>query len=337
MSKINATYSLFLAAVVSLTMLHSCSDDISAPDGDRYTIQLASYGISRAESITGTDETISAFLVNESNAAMTTGTFQHVAGESRWTSNIFAHSIFNYYIYGFMPAACAAEVSVTSADYAQGATMTVRGLKSIMTDDACVVVGAKVCTDKDQDIANSGIVPGQYRLTPTKKETELIYLLFDHLYSCLDLQLSVDAEYDQLRTIKVKKVTLQCTNPSTADATITLPYGSKEMTISWTTPSSEAMTIDNLLATDEVTLTTETHSITRYILPQLSFAFTLITEYDVYDKKGNLVRQNCKATNKLSKPKLEFGKKYPIKLMVKPTYLYQLSEPDLDNPTIVLG
>ena len=66
--------------------------------------------------------------------------------------------------------------------------------------------------------------------------------------------------------------------------------------------------------------------------------------YDVYDKQGNITRSNCTADNVLDVPKLfipelivQRGKMYTVNLTVQPSYLYVLSDPDLDNPTIKLS
>lgn len=84
-------------------------------------------------------------------------------------------------------------------------------------------------------------------------------------------------------------------------------------------------------------------SIPGYFVPSettSSSVFKIVTTYDIYDKKGNLVRSDCKATNKWSPPvglTIERGKCYTIRVTIKPTYLYQLSDPDLDNPSFVLN
>ena len=62
---------------------------------------------------------------------------------------------------------------------------------------------------------------------------------------------------------------------------------------------------------------------------------TLVSTYDVYDSKGNLIRQNCSATNTLpDNLQVNRGERMQLNMTVEPTYLYVLSEPDLDNPTI---
>ena len=63
-----------------------------------------------------------------------------------------------------------------------------------------------------------------------------------------------------------------------------------------------------------------------------------------YDKNGNLIRQDCKATNTMVLEDLlreqtvtERGKRYTINMTIQPTYLYMLSEPDLNNPTVTIN
>ena len=71
--------------------------------------------------------------------------------------------------------------------------------------------------------------------------------------------------------------------------------------------------------------------------------FQLYSKYDVYDRKGNLIRQNCEAVNTIDASgfyginDLKAGDIYTIDLKIQPTYLYVLSDPDLDNPTITIN
>ena len=83
-----------------------------------------------------------------------------------------------------------------------------------------------------------------------------------------------------------------------------------------------------------------------YFAPVADVANSLILEckYDVYDKKvtqdrpyGNLVRQNCEATNKLPSLVARLNQLTSLTLTVNPTYLYILSDPDMDNPTITIS
>ena len=71
---------------------------------------------------------------------------------------------------------------------------------------------------------------------------------------------------------------------------------------------------------------------------------TLVCTYDVYaidivnNKIGSRVREDCVAVNDLSGltglVTMTRGQKTTINLTVEPTYLYQLSDDEIDNPRI---
>jgi hypothetical protein len=78
-------------------------------------------------------------------------------------------------------------------------------------------------------------------------------------------------------------------------------------------------------------------------MPQGVSTLILTSLYDVYDTKGNLIRKDCKATNTMELKDLlteqteaKRGWRYQVNLNINPTYLYVLSEPDLDNPTVTV-
>ena len=77
--------------------------------------------------------------------------------------------------------------------------------------------------------------------------------------------------------------------------------------------------------------------INAYFAPTLSENLTIVTTYDVYDRKGNLIRQNCTATNKLPDLEANRGQRVLVNLTVNPTYAYVMSDPDMPNPTITIG
>ena len=84
--------------------------------------------------------------------------------------------------------------------------------------------------------------------------------------------------------------------------------------------------------------------------PTKKILYVLRSTYDVYDNNkttehpdGNLIRLNQQADNAIdpynlfNESQLEAGKRYRIYLTVKPTYLYVMSEEDIDNPTVELN
>ena len=71
--------------------------------------------------------------------------------------------------------------------------------------------------------------------------------------------------------------------------------------------------------------------------------FKLRTTYDVFDRQGNKIREGCQAESTIdlrdhfgSYLSTTRGHCYTLNVKVQPTYLYVLSEPDLDNPTLTI-
>ena len=185
-----------------------------------------------------------------------------------------------------------------------------------------------------------------------------LYLLFDHLCSALSIGIKVDGDYNTLRTIKLKQLTLQTATESglmteKADVVVTLNgnnTGTNPITTLTYTPTGAVPEMGKggtpvYQSDDGLKLTTSYQSFLSHFLPITGVTKVVITcTYDVYDRKNNLVRKDCKATNtvRLSDiisyfPGVQRGWKYGINMTVMPTYLYVLSDPDLDNPTLVVN
>ena len=77
-------------------------------------------------------------------------------------------------------------------------------------------------------------------------------------------------------------------------------------------------------------------------MPEGVTSLIVTSRYDVYDTKNNLIRQNCEATNAIPlslfphQEQFSRGTRYTVNMTIEPTYLYMLSEPDLDNPSITI-
>lgn len=237
-----------------------------------------------------------------------------------------------YTVYGYMPKT--GDMSSTLAkSKANAATLTINNIKSVTTDDICIITGVKA--------SEEGLKEGQFSWEwpiSTGEDNYKIHLLMDHLYAAAQFRLRIDGEYALLRTIKLKTMTLSTDNGSSVNATITLthndtgasPISNVEFAASG---SSDAVVIYN---SDEGTALDKTAplAINVCFAPTLSADLTLVSTYDVYDSKGNLIRQNCSATNKLPDLDAVRGQRVQVNMLVNPTYLYVLSDPDLDNPTI---
>ena len=238
-----------------------------------------------------------------------------------------------YTVYGYMPKT--GEMSSTLVkSTADAATLTITGIKPVTTEDICIITGVKD--------TNEGLMEGQFSwYWPISAEDEnyKIHLLMDHLYAAALFSLKIDTDYALLRTIKLKMMTLSTDNGS-VNATISLTHNetgtSPISNVTYTASGSSDVVV--LFNSDEGTALDKSVPlpVNACFAPTLSANLTLVSTYDVYDSKGNLIRQNCTATNKLPNLEANRGQRVQVNLTVNPTYLYVLSDPDLDNPTITI-
>ena len=249
-----------------------------------------------------------------------------------------------YWVYGFMPGDAATSCSVSPLEgetsYEAGARLALTGLLPMGTDDLCVITGVQGVTSST---AAQNVRLGSFAYTGQLQGQNFIYLLLDHLYSCVQFRMKVEASYGELRTIKLKRMELKTANVNSVNAIVTLTAngeGEQPVTaIDWTKYSNLGTTVTVFESEEGETLSAATAKvINTYVTPDLKNDMTLICTYDVYDAKGNLVRQNSTAANKLPSStgymSLKPGQRQPIGLTVAPSYIYLLSDPDLDNPTV---
>ena len=284
-----------------------------------------------------------------------------------WQTNItIKDATTPYYIYGFIPLGddTSDEVAISllsgKTSYKDGAKLTIKRLKAMTASDVCIISGIKKTNASTDDIVNAGIVPGQfeYQFNNSSENPDYAYMLLDHLYAKVNLQMCIDETYNTLRTIKVRQIKLQLLNPDnreqglnnvTAEVTLTAnTTGSNPVTgITFTTNATggEPMTVftDNsgqMLTTDYVNIGIPAY--TLFKAPDNATVknqyIRIVSDYDVYDKSDNLIREVRNLQNTftlgLTSPNQKAGLAHIIKMKVQPTYLYVLSEPDLDSPTI---
>jgi hypothetical protein len=203
-------------------------------------------------------------------------------------------------------------------------------MKPITTDDICIITGVKE--------SETGLKEGNFSWCQVVEGDDYyIYLLLNHLYASVRFSMKINEEYAQLRTIKLKRMTLS-TNKESMRVEISLTHnttGEIPMTgVAYTGTGSSCEAV--IFSDDEGTELDKTTplAINACFAPTLSESLTLVSTYDVYDRYGNLIRQNCTATNKIPDLEASRGQRVQLNLTVNPTYLYVLSDPDLDNPTV---
>ena len=293
------------------------------------------------------------------------GTFFKIG--DKWRTNVEdIQSNTDYQLYGYIPESPAIKYSITDYDgadgpngpngeYSKGAIMTLENVPTVMPHDLCVVIGAKEGPDKEHD---NGLRRGDFTFhSSADVEGNFVFLLFDHLYAALRVRMRIHADYAALRKIKLKSLQLgtQAGETKTRKKTdITVKLEAKDgsadpiQTITYDQPAKYEL-IDGGLefwsSEDGELLKTDVDTeCLGHFMPSGITTLILTSVYDVYDRKGNLIRKDCKATNTIVLQELltgqirtERGKRYTINLIVKPTYLYMLSEPDLDNPTVKIN
>lgn len=261
-----------------------------------------------------------------------------------------------YFFYGYMPNVSASSVNVVPTrenNVQTGATITLNGLNAAMPDDICVIEGVKPYSGSTLPNMSDGI--GTFGYTASDNPVDNFYVLASHIYAGLEINMKLDATYANLRKIKLRSISLtpyvkESETYKVAkkiNATITITRGGvpesdpkTAVSVAFTT-SSETTTSSPavLYGVEGKELTTTGEEFLACLCPHLSTdtKYVMETHYDVYDKEDNLIRENQSAQNTLTLPQLTRGTKHVVNITVNPTYLYVLSDPDLDNPTFKIS
>ena len=280
-----------------------------------------------------------------------------------WQANItIVDTDVPYYIYGFMPIDAqntSDRVNIgllpSASNYNAGAQLSINGLKVLTDKDPCVIVGVAKPNEENSTLQWGKFQWGnfEFQFKPNGETvTDYMGILLDHIYSQYHFKMKIDADYAQLRTIKITKMTLEALDiygntVSSVDATVTLnkTTGGNPLstpTFKYNRGTRKYPLYDN---SDGQELSADTDVSFGFCLAPCSQRwFRLTTNYDVLDTKGTVIRQD-KAENNFDVSALTGnditntnpGLIHTIKMTVNPTYLYMLSDPDLDNPTFTIN
>ena len=261
-----------------------------------------------------------------------------------WTSNLNVKEERQYYIYGYMPSSLSASQSKpTNGSYADGIKLSFTNLPAVTTDDICIVVGVERVVGST---SSANVTEGNYGYLSGINTQNYVNLLMAHLYTGLEVKFKLDADYAKLRSIHLKEVKLTYT-AGTVSATVNILAGQGIGTPNFTSTSASSQetsflgTTDPEVVLDKTAVTTAVSLKEVYVVPTLfttNATMKLTSTYDVYDKKGTNLGERT-SVNTISTAWTDAnpaapGKKKTITLTVKPTYLYILSDNDLDNPII---
>lgn len=336
-----------LLLIVVGGLLTSCSND-DTQESKSTSLQIM--GFTRSGDPTqsyegkGDYSPINLFLVDGETQKQKQGSARYNGSEWRISgfTNEDIGTSHTYSLYGFAPAEAIGSSLTVGAE---NTTLTLTSLPAVNAKDVCFIVGLQRTENQDTPKGSWDDYEGNFSFTTgsTAETKNLLYLLMDHVYASVCFTMAIDEEYAALRSIKIKKMELRSTQ-NTTTATITLTPNNtgadpvQSVTYSSATGSSCSATFFESKVGDELTTfdTDKAKEYTCCFLPGLSNALTLVTTYDVYDRKGNKIDERT-ASNKLPALTALRGDRVTINLTVAPTYLGVLSDPDLDNPTITIN
>lgn len=356
----------WLGSMLMLLQVVACADDSDnsnindEPQGSQLRLSSAT----REGSNTNvTEGNIKVFItMRDADNPALTGSFDKNSTQTIWNSNnLDIKENTQYYIYGYMPNTEAVTASIAQpagSDYSAGAELKLSGLPVFADEDYRVIIGVQRVTDGE---TFTPATEGHYGYLSGIASQNYVNLLMGHLYSQLQLRFCVDKTYYALRCIHLKEVKLKSAyvaKDGTVTATVSLRDGkgltgqvafSDPAATTPTTPEEMSLPIggneelkvepEANAEDSEYTVLPKTVNCAPCLFTANGAYLSVETTYDVYDRDktqvhGNLIRANCKATNKIQVSGMAPGVRKTLTLTVAPTYLYMLSDPDLDNPTV---
>ena len=233
-----------------------------------------------------------------------------------------------------VPEPTVQQTSTTSA------TMTFTDLPTVTNEDFCIIVGAKE-GKTPLGIADQGSFI--YHAPENTSNGYYVSLLADHLYASVEFRVTVDHDYNVLRKVKLTKMTLKssATGKTLLDTQVTLTMNDQGTHPIATNPvntlkSGGSDEFDLYNNTDGVELSpTVAQSFTGCFAEGLGEDLSIECQYDIYDRVSGALNkiETRTVVNGLKSllQNLRRGRKKVINMKVDPTYLYQLSDGDVDK------
>lgn len=316
-------------------LLASCSKDSSSgQEGEQVTnAPLRMMRATRA--VTGGYDQFGDIRVLLNSEGTTVSGLFKFGDNNEWTTQLKLKSgARTYRLYGYMPNDPSVTCSLNIVD-ANNATLRMQGLLPLTTTDYCIVTGVRqASSESDMTSATRGTFSFNYN----SNQENYISLLLDHMMSGISFNMKIGEEYSAVRSIKIKRMTLNVTGISSGNADITLTNGEGISSVTYTPTGSTPYSV--VVKDEEQMLTTSAVSVCNaYLVPATTLIenLKLVTEYDVFDKEGNKIAERT-ATNQLKDAleELQWGENRTLTVTVDPTYLYILSDADLDNPPFII-
>lgn len=331
-------------------LLTGCADkheEVPQPEPEQGS-PLELRALTRTDNATpyvSSDCKIHAYLTEATEVVKADGLFEYTGAE--WDSNLSVKEEHQYYLYGYMPSSLEGTFTKpANGEYSDGVDISFTNMDDITGLDVCVVVGVQRV---DSEGAESNVQEGRYSYLSGIKGKNYVNLLMGHLYSALQLSFKIDEEYSVLRKIRLKEVKLNSTYGK-VNTTVHIRRGTGVGTPTFTRVSESVPnpipSVEFLKSTDSPVTIDRSNIVNAQTLNRLVYCapsifdangtyVTITSTYDVLDKEGNNLGERT-STNKLKilGSSMAPGHIKNVDITVKPTYLYVLSDNDLDNPVL---
>ncbi len=343
----NRTTGVVITVVAALWLLTACSADDAAEQDGQEELKLEAWATRAGGDNGGNYGDIMAFL-SSTDGINAQGIFKYSPENDShyWRAQNLKvkPGTRTFYLYGFMPA----ETEMNGSMDRSTNLLTINNLAPLSEKDICVVTGValskNILTAEEMVNQHRGKYVFKYKNTDYQ-ETTYLNLRLEPIFGRLEFKFKTGPEYYKLRRIKLTNIEIDAKAKEKLSAAVTLPSGvyddvsvaysssgeeKDRKELLWPDPDETNGTLDGTL-TDEPTGPYGGIN----VAVGMGVNCELICTYEVYDRKGNKLSER-KATNSLSKVMPEKGQKRTVTLTVEPTYLYQLSEQDLDNPKMTI-
>ena len=169
-----------------------------------------------------------------------------------------------------------------------------------------------------------------------------IYL--DHLMAKVTPHFYLDKTYAEMRTIEIVKVEMLLPQASMYTAHVAYIPTSGTYSVSWSEQGKyDGMTVFDGSANPQQLPVEKSEAVAlggSYFCPsQQTTNLSMAVTYNVYDTAGELTRANARAENAILRlgNTLEAGKNYNLYIKVVPSYLYVLSDNDMESSFVILN